>query len=145
MKFIKRFKDGFRKEEDTESEGYYVILDYDDYDSNFVSVINGSIEFTESEISKIKSLDLKKRFKNCIINQRSFGGHGFQGFVFGNFLEISNTTTDMQIYHTEDDWYYVKLNLLVDFAVDESKLMLIKCDQFDGLIRFLNNLKNYVV
>jgi glucan-binding YG repeat protein len=113
---------------------YYTEIDEDEMNSLEKS---GDVDFTKDEVTKIKS-NLTPKLKTWIVDGN---------YIEINFFPKSDDHAGINwiiINKIKDEWFYVTLNLYYFYkngAVNYNSDEYYKCDQFDGLLQFIEDKK----
>ena len=101
---------------------YYTKIDEDEY--NLVWDTMEILSFTKNEIKSIKSL-----LPNNIVKEDKNDDEEL-------FIYTLKKKIWMRLYKASDEWYYVK-----SFGLRRTHQQWYKCDQFDGLLRLIEDKK----
>jgi hypothetical protein len=116
MKYLKLFEDYNDK-----PDKYYFEISSDEFLPKFIDNNIGTL--TESELKSINDLGYNFQIKNS-----SFAG---------NFYHHDDANTTLQFFIAPEEWFYVSLQNQSPGQKYIAKYY--KCDQFDGLLKFLRN------
>ncbi len=122
MKYLKLFEDYNDK-----PNKYYFEISSDEFLPKFIDNNIGTL--TESELKSINDLGYNFQIKNS-----SFAG---------NFYLHNDANTSLQFFMAPEEWFYVSLQSQTPGQKYIAKYY--KCDQFDGLLKFLRNYIAYSI
>jgi len=122
MKYLKLFEDYNDK-----PDKYYFEISSDEFLPKFIDNNIGTL--TESELKSINDLGYNFQIKNS-----SFAG---------NFYLHNDANTTLQFFIAPEEWFYVSLQNQSPGQKYIAKYY--KCDQFDGLLKFLRNYIAYSI